>query len=472
MEKFDLVVIGAGPGGYVAAIRAAQLGMKVACIEKHVNLGGTCLNVGCIPSKSLLKASGYVRSIVEKNIDWGVFSDDVYVDLDKMHDKKNAIISDLSSGIEYLFRKNKVTLFHGTASFINYNEVAIVGDNEDSEYKTIYGEKFIIATGSKPFNLSNVPIDGQIIISSTHALNLKEPPSDLVIIGAGAIGLEIGSIWSRLGSNVTVIEASDNILPNADIAISTEARKILASQNINFITGYMASKVKDGDRENNIYLVLKPNNENKSLMQIGASNVLVAVGRKPNTKNLMLNKTNIELTEHGFIKVDDNFQTNQPHIYAIGDVIGGQMLAHKAEQEAIAVVEHFAGNKVPVPEALIPSVVYTDPEIAWVGFSEEELVQKGVEYEVGVFPMKANSRARATGEADGFVKILAHRSSRKILGAHIIASGAGDLLAEIIAVMKLNGTTDDIAHAPHSHPSLSEAIKEAALATFDKPLHI
>ena len=463
-EKFQTIVIGGGPAGYVCAIRLAQLGLKTACIESRGSLGGTCLNVGCIPSKSLLNLSENfhkAKNFASQGIEVG----DVKLNLDKMMKNKDKAVTILTKGVEFLFKKNKVTYFKGTGSFKSKNEI-LVKDEKKKEI-VIEAEKVIISTGSLPVSLPGIEFDEKLILSSTGALDLKKVPKKMVVIGGGYIGLEMGSVWSRLGSEVHVIEFLDHITPGMDKEVSLEFMKILKKQGINF---HMQTKVETVKKKNNSVLISTLNKDEKK-QDFDCDVVLVSVGRKPNTNNLNLDSIGIELDEKKRIKIDKNFKTNVDNIYAIGDVIEGPMLAHKAEDEGIAVAETIAGQSGHVNYETIPGVVYTTPEVATVGKTEEQLKESNKKYKIGKFSFMANSRAKAIDEAEGFVKILADAETDKVLGAHIIGPHAGELIAEIGIAMEFGASSEDIARTCHAHPTFSEAVKEAALSVDKRAIH-
>lgn len=465
MQEFDLIVIGSGPAGYTGAIRAAQLGMKVACIEKRSTLGGTCLNVGCIPSKALLNFSEKYHEVTHKFSEMGIIAESK-LDLPKMMAKKNQIVSDLCKGIESLFVKNKITKFIGTAQLLSQNIVEI--KNEKS-VEQIFAKNILIATGSDIIDIPNVIIDEEKIVSSTGALNLANVPETMVVIGGGYIGLELGSVWNRLGSKVTVIEYATTLVPALDKEIINQFTKILQKQSIELRLG---TKVLSANKEANKVVLQVEEVNSKTVTKITADIVLVAVGRKANTRNLGLDKLGIALDKQNRIVVNNHFQTAIANIYAVGDVIAGPMLAHKAEEEAIASVEIMAGLAGHVNYDLIPSVIYTAPEVASVGLTEEQLKEAKIDYLVGKFPFLANSRARTAGSTDGMVKILADSTTDKVLGAHIIGPDAGTMIAEIVAFMEFGASCEDIARTCHAHPTLSEAIKEAALALDKRAINI
>jgi dihydrolipoamide dehydrogenase len=463
-EKFQAVVIGGGPGGYVCAIRLSQLGLKTACIESRGSLGGTCLNVGCIPSKSLLNLSEEfhkVKGLANKGIEVG----DVKLNLDKMMKSKDKAVTVLTKGVEFLFKKNKVTYFKGYGSFKSQNEISIK-DNENKE-TIIQSEKTIIATGSVATSLPGIEIDEQKIVSSTGALKLEKVPNKMVVVGGGYIGLEMGSVWSRLGSEVQVVEFLDHITPGMDKEISSEFMKILKKQGIKFNMQNKVEKIKKNKSGVTVSTVDKEGNKN----DLDCDVVLISVGRKANTEGLNLETVGVELDDRKRIKTDKSFKTNLENIYAIGDVISGPMLAHKAEDEGIAVAENIAGQSGHVNYDTIPGVVYTTPEVASIGKTEEQLKDSKMKYKVGKFSFMANSRAKAIDDAEGFVKILADEKTDKVLGAHIIGPHAGELIAEIGVAMEFGASSEDIARTCHAHPTFSEAVKEAALSVDKRAIH-
>ena len=463
-EKFQAIVIGGGPGGYVCAIRLSQLGIKTACIESRSSLGGTCLNIGCIPSKSLLNLSENFHKVKHFS-NLGIEIGAVKLNLEKMMKNKDKVVTNLTKGIEFLFKKNKVTHYKGTGSFKSATQVSIIDDKKKETI--IDSDKIIISTGSEPISLPGVKFDEKIIVSSTGALELSKVPKKMVIVGAGYIGLEMGSVWSRLGSEVYVVEFLDHITPGMDKEISKEFMKILQKQGINF---HLQTKV-NSIKKNNKGAVVSTTNKDGKKINFECDVVLVSVGRKPNTKNLNLNAIGIVLDDKKRIKVDKNFKTNVKNIYAIGDVIAGPMLAHKAEEEGIAIAELIAGQSGHVNYNIIPGVVYTSPEVASIGKTEEQLKDLNQKYKVGKFPFMANSRAKAINETDGFVKILAEEKTDKVLGVHIIGSHAGEMIAQIAIAMEFGASSEDIARTCHAHPTFSEAIKEAALSVDKRPIH-
>ena len=463
-EKFQAVVIGGGPGGYVCAIRLAQLGLKTACIESRGSLGGTCLNIGCIPSKSLLNLSEEfhkVKDLSNKGIEVG----QVKLNLSKMMKSKDKAVTVLTKGVEFLLKKNKVTYFKGTGSFKSKNEI-LIKDSENKETH-VEADKIIIATGSLPVSLPGVKFDEKVIVSSTGALKLEQVPKKMVVGGGGYIGLEMGSVWSRLGTEVHVVEFLDHITPGMDKEISTEFMKILKKQKINFHLQHKVEQIKN-NTTNAIVSTLDKDGKKKDF---DCDVVLVSVGRKPNTIGLNLDKVNIDLDKKNRIKTDKNFKTNQDNIYAIGDVIAGPMLAHKAEDEGIAVAENIAGQSGHVNYDTIPGVIYTTPEVASIGKTEEQLKELNIKYKIGKFSFMANSRAKAIDDAEGFVKILADEKTDKVLGAHLIGPHAGELIAEIGVAMEFGASSEDIARTCHAHPTFSEAVKEAALSVDKRAIH-
>jgi dihydrolipoamide dehydrogenase len=461
--QFDVIIIGAGPGGYVAAIRASQLGLKTACVESRETLGGTCLNVGCIPSKALLHASELFEEAAHGTMaKWGIQAKDVELDLDVMHAGRREAVKGLTGGIEFLFKKNKITWLKGHAKFTGPNAIDVAG--------TSYSAKsIVIATGSSVMSLAGVEIDQERIVDSTGALELAKVPGHMVVIGGGVIGLELGSVWRRLGARVTVVEYLDQILPGMDGEIRKESAKIFKKQGFEFrlstkVTG--AQKTGEG-----VVLTVEPAQGGEA-QTIEADVVLVSIGRRPNIDGLGLEAAGIQVNKRGQIEVDHEFRTGVEGVYAIGDVTPGPMLAHKAEDEGIAAAEIIAGQIGIVNHDVIPGVVYTFPEIAAVGKTEEELRQAGVEYKAGKFPMLANSRAKTNRETDGFVKVLADARTDRVLGVHIIASVAGTMIAQAAQAMEFGATSEDIAYTCHAHPTHSEALKEAAMAVTGKPIHI
>jgi len=463
-DKFQAVVIGGGPGGYVCAIRLAQLGLKTACIESRGSLGGTCLNVGCIPSKSLLNLSEEfhkVQNLSNKGIEIG----EVKLNLSKMMKSKDKAVTILTKGVEFLLKKNKVTYFKGVGSFKSKNEISIK-DNQNNE-TLIKTDNVIIATGSDPVSLPGVEFDEKIIVSSTGALKLEQVPKKMLVVGGGYIGLEMGSVWSRLGAEVHVVEFLDHITPGMDREISNEFMKILKKQGITFHMQHKVEKIKKD--KSGATVSTKDNEGNQKSFDCDV--VLISVGRKPNTKGLNLEKVGVDLDKKSRVKTDKNFKTSQANIYAIGDVISGPMLAHKAEDEGIAVAENIVGQSGHVNYDTIPGVVYTTPEVASIGKTEEQLKDLNIEYKIGKFSFMANSRAKAIDDAEGFVKILADKKTDKVLGAHLIGPHAGELIAEIGVAMEFGASSEDIARTCHAHPTFSEAVKEAALSVDKRAIH-
>ena len=464
MTDFDIVIIGSGPGGYVASIRAAQLGMKVACVEKEKTLGGTCLNIGCIPSKALLNSSEKYIELSKHAEEHGITASKVDIDVSKLMQRKEKIVKQLTTGIGFLFKKNKITHINGTASFSDSKTILVSSSDGD---KKITAKHFIIATGSTSIEIPSIPIDEKKIVTSTGALSLPSIPKSLLVIGGGYIGLEMGSVWSRLGAEVHVIEFLDHITPGMDKEISKEFLQILQKQGINF---HLETKVDSIKKKNKIVTVSTTNKDGKKI-NFSCDVVLICVGRKPNTKNLNLEAIGVLLDDKKRIKVNNNFQTNVNNIYAIGDVIKGPMLAHKAEEEGIAIAELIAGQSGHVNYNIIPGVIYTFPEVASIGKTEEQLKDLNKKYKIGKFPFMANSRAKAINETQGFVKILADEKTDKILGTHIIGPNAGEMIAEIAIAMEFGASSEDIARTCHAHPTFSEAIKEAALSVDKRPIH-
>jgi len=466
-ERFDVVVIGGGPGGYVAAIRAAQLGLSVACVEKGAALGGTCLNVGCIPSKALLHDSALYEAVEHDFAGRGIAVSGVTLDLARMMARKDAVVATLTKGIAGLFRKNKIARIKGTARLAEEGRVAVA--LADGGTKTLQASNVIVATGSEPTPLRGVAVDEKRILSSTGALALAKVPKTMAVIGAGFIGLELGSVWRRLGAQVTVIEFLDHVLPPTDREIGKQVQRILARQGLVFRLGTKVTKAKATARR--VTLTLEPAAGGEA-QEIAVETVLVAVGRRPFTEGLGLTEAGVARDEAGRIVVDDGFRTSAQGVYAIGDVIRGPMLAHKAQEEGVAVAEIIAGQAGHVNYDAIPGVVYTHPEVAAVGRTEEELKAAGIDYRIGKFPFMANSRGRTNGETEGLVKILADARSDRVLGVHIIGSDAGEMIAEAVLGMEFGAAAEDLARTCHAHPSLSEAVKEAALAVAARAIHI
>lgn len=467
MSQFDVTVIGSGPGGYVAAIRCAQLGFKTALVEKYNTLGGTCLNVGCIPSKALLDSSEHFENAKKHFAEHGIIINEPKADLQQMIERKNQVVDQTTKGINFLMDKNKITVFHGTASFENKNTLSI--QKQDGSSETLESKNFIIATGSKPSTLPFIQIDKERIITSTEALNLKEIPKKLIVIGGGVIGLELGSVYLRLGSEVEVVEYMDKIIPGMDGALSKELQKVLKKQGMKF---HLSAAVSAVERNGDTVTVTAKNKKGEE-EKFEADYVLVSVGRRPYTDGLGLEKAGVEVDERGRVKVDDHLKTNVNNIYAIGDVVRGAMLAHKAEEEGVFVAETLAGQKPHINYNLIPGVVYTWPEVAGVGKTEEQLKEEGRAIKVGNFPMRALGRSRASGDTDGFVKIIADANTDEILGFHMIGARAADLIAEAVVAMEFRASAEDLTRMSHAHPTYAEAIKEAALdATEKRAIHM
>ena len=465
MADYDLIVIGAGPGGYVAAIRAAQLGMNVACVEKEETLGGTCLNVGCIPSKALLNSSEKYVELIKHSEEHGIKVNKIDLDLSKLMQRKERIVKQLTTGVGFLFKKNKINHLKGSVSFVDKNNIKI----KSSKELTISANSFIIATGSTSITIPKIPINEKNIITSTGALSLSSIPKTMLVIGGGYIGLEMGSVWSRLGTKVTVVEALDRIVPNMDGEVANQFMKSLQKQGLEF---KLLHKVLDSKSNTNDVDVTLESLKDKKQIKEKYNIVLLSVGRQPNTEGLNLDKIGVELTNQKAIKIDKQFKTNVDGIYAIGDVAPGPMLAHKAEEEGVACVEIIKGQKPHINYDTIPAIVYTNPEIASVGKTEEQLKELKIEYKVGKFPFMANGRALTTSASEGFVKILVDKKTDSILGAHIIGHDAGQLIAEIVTTMEFGGSAEDIARICHAHPTTSEAVKEAALSVDGRAIHI
>ena len=465
MTDFDIVIIGSGPGGYVAAIRAAQLGMKVACIEKEKTLGGTCLNIGCIPSKALLNSSEKFIDLSKHFEEHGITASNINIDVAKLMQRKEKIVKQLTTGIGFLFKKNKITHILGTASFSDKKTILVSSADGD---KKITAKNFIIATGSTSIEIPSIPIDEKQIVTSTGALSLQAIPKSLLVIGGGYIGLEMGSVWARLGSKVTVVEALDRIVPTMDEEIAKEFMKSLKKQGLEFKLSHKVISTKVSKNEVEVSMESADKKEVKENYEV----VLMSVGRKPNTEGLNLDKIGVKLNDKKAIEINKNFKTNIDGIYAIGDVAPGPMLAHKAEEEGVACVEIINGQKTHMNYDTIPAVVYTNPEVASVGKTENQLKESKIEYKVGKFPFMANGRALTTSASEGFVKILADKKTDAILGAHIIGHDAGQLIAEIVTTMEFGGSAEDIARICHAHPTTSEAVKEAAMNVEGRAIHI
>lgn len=466
MNQFDVTVIGSGPGGYVAAIRVAQLGFKTAIIEKYNTMGGTCLNVGCIPSKALLDTSEHFHAAVHKFADFGISVENPKADLGRMVDRKNEVVDQTTKGIQYLMDKNKITVFHGMGSFESATKIKVT--KEDGSAEEIESKYTIIATGSKPASLPNISIDKKRIITSTEALNIREIPKNFIVIGGGVIGLELGSVMMRLGSQVTVIEYMDKIIPTMDGSLSKELQKVLKKQGMKF---ELSTAVQSVENTGDGVKVLAKNKKGEEVT-FEAEYALVSVGRKPYTEGLGLENAGVDLDERGRIKTNEHLQTNVANIYAIGDVVAGAMLAHKASEEGVLVAETIAGQKPHINYNLIPGVVYTWPEVSAVGKTEEQLKADGVEMKIGNFPMRALGRSRASGDVDGFIKIIADAKTDEILGIHMIGARAADLIAEAVMAMEFRASAEDIARMSHAHPTYAEAVKEAALDVHNIALHI
>jgi dihydrolipoamide dehydrogenase len=466
--KYDVTVIGSGPGGYVAAIRCAQLGLKTAIIERYGVLGGTCLNVGCIPSKALLDSSEHFHNAKHKFEMHGIGLTDLKVNMPQMINRKNEVVSQTTKGIDFLMKKNKIDVFNGHGSFVSANKISIAkADGTKEEVET---DKTIIATGSKPITPEAFNYDKKRVITSTEALNIDYVPERMVIIGGGVIGLELGSVYARLGTEIEVVEFMDRIIPTMDGDCSKELQRSLKGLGFKFHLGHKVNTVKATKKGVTVEVQKRDSEETFSLK---ADYCLVAIGRRPYTDNLGLENAGVQKDERGRIAVDNHLQTNVPGIYAIGDVVQGAMLAHKAEEEGVFVAETIAGQQPHVDYNLIPGVVYTWPEVASVGQTEEQLKEAGVPYKVGKFPMKALGRARASTDTEGMVKILAHKESDEILGMHIVGARAADLIADAVTLMEFRASAEDCARMSHAHPTYAEAIKEAALAaTGDRALHI
>ena len=465
MEKFDVIVIGSGPGGYVAAIRCAQLGLSTAIVEKYSTLGGTCLNVGCIPSKALLDSSEHFKTALHDFDKHGIDINTPKVNLPKMMARKQEVISQTCDGVQYLMDKNKIKVFHGMGSFKDKNIVNIDGEKKES----IYGKKIIIATGSKPNFFPGMVPDKNRIITSTEALSLKEVPKHLIIIGGGVIGLELGSVYGRLGSEVTVVEFQDGLLPTMDKTLGKELMKILKKEGFKFLFNHAVQKVNAV--EGGVQLDVK--NKKEEIISIEGDYCLVAVGRKAYTDQLGLENIGIETDKAGRIVTDNNLMTSENNVYAIGDVVKGAMLAHKAEEEGVFVAEHIANQKPHIDYNLVPGVVYTWPEVASVGKTEQELKESKVDFKIGQFPIRALGRARASMDIQGLIKIISDSNNDEVLGVHMIAPRAADLIMEAVVAMEYRASAEDIARICHPHPTYSEAVKEAALsATENRPLHI
>lgn len=457
MSQFDVTVIGSGPGGYVAAIRCAQLGFKTAIIEKYPTMGGTCLNVGCIPSKALLDSSEHFENAKHTFANHGIIIGEPKADLSRMIARKNEVVEQTTKGIQFLMDKNKITVFEGVGSFESATQIKVTKNNGVAE--TIESKFTIIATGSKPSSLPFITLDKERVITSTEALELKEIPKHLVVIGGGVIGLELGSVYKRLGSEVTVVEFMDKIIPTMDGALSKELNKVLRKQGIKFM---LSTAVQAVERSGDTVKITAKDKKGDEVVVEG-DYVLVSVGRKPYTDGLALEKAGVDLDERGRVKTNEHLQTNVSNIYAIGDVVAGAMLAHKASEEGVLVAEQLAGQKPHINYNLIPGVVYTWPEVAAVGKTEEQLKEEGVSIKIGNFPMRALGRSRASGDIDGFIKIIADEKTDEVLGVHMIGARAADMIAAAVTAMEFRASAEDIARMSHAHPTFAEAIKEAAL---------
>lgn len=458
MKEFDVVVIGSGPGGYICAVRCAQLGMKVAIIEKYKTLGGTCLNVGCIPSKAWLDSSEKYHELVHSFKDHGIKAKDVSFDFGVMRDRVKKVVSDVCGGVSFLMKKNKIEVFTGVGSFVDGNTIKITGEKGEETIKT---KKTVIATGSKPSTLPGVVVDKERVITSTEALYLDEQPKKLIVIGGGVIGLELASVYKRLGSEVSVVEFADNIIGTMDADLSKTLHKILKKEGVEFYLGHGVTGVKADKKK--VTVTAKDKNTNKE-MTLEGDYCLVAVGRRPYTEGLNLAAAGVKMDDRGRVETDHHLKTSNPNIYAIGDVVKGAMLAHKAEEEGVVVAELIAGQKPHINYNLIPGVVYTWPEVASVGFTEDQLKKDGREYKTGSFPFKASGRARASNESEGFIKVLADKKTDEILGVHMIGPRAADMIGEAVVAMEFKAAAEDVGIICHAHPTYSEAFKEACLA--------
>lgn len=462
MKEFDVVVIGSGPGGYICAVRCAQLGMKVAIVEKYKTLGGTCLNVGCIPSKAWLDSSEKYHELVHSFKDHGIEASGVKLDFGIMRDRVKKVVSDVTGGINFLMKKNKIEVFQGHGSFKDANTVVVKGEKETVE---LYGKKIVIATGSKPSTLPGITIDKERIITSTEALVLKELPKKLIVIGGGVIGLELSSVYRRLGSEVTVVEFADSIIATMDAGLGKELHKTLKRDGVEFLLGHGVTEVKSNGKK---VTVKAKDKASDKVVTLEGDYCLMAVGRRPYTEALALDKAGVKMDDRGRVDVNSHLQTSIPHIFAIGDVVKGAMLAHKAEEEGVLVAEYMAGQKPHIDYNLIPGVVYTWPEVAAVGKTEEQLKAEGREYKSGSFKTTASGRARASNESDGFVKVLADKKTDEILGVHMIGPRCADMIAEAVLAMEFRASAEDVGRTCHAHPTYSESFKEACLAATDK----
>jgi len=464
--KYDIIIIGSGPGGYVAAIRAAQLGMKTAIIEKYPSLGGTCLNVGCIPSKALLDSTEHFHNAAHSFKEHGIELKDLKVNLNQMVNRKEAVVKQNVDGIKFLMKKNKVDVHQGVGSFVNEHTIKITKD--DGESTEISAKNIVIATGSKPGTLPFIKLDKKRVITSTEALSLKDIPKHLIVIGGGVIGLELGSVFARIGSKVSVIEYMDSLIPNMDKTMGKELQKSLKKLGFEFYLNHKVTGVENNGKE----VAVKAESSKGEEINLKGDYVLVSIGRTPYTEGLNAEAAGVKLNERGQVEVNDLLQTSSSHIYAIGDVIKGAMLAHKAEDEGTFVVEAIAGQKPHINYLLIPGVVYTWPEVASVGYTEEQLKEKGMGYKTGKFPFIASGRARASGDTDGLVKVLADQNTDEILGVHMIGPRAADMIAEAVVAMEYRASAEDIARMSHAHPTYTEAFREACLAaTGNRAIH-
>lgn len=467
MENFDVVVVGSGPGGYVAAIRCAQLGFKTAIIERYNTLGGTCLNVGCIPSKALLDSSEHFYNASHTFKEHGIDVGSLNVNLEQMIKRKAGVVKQTSDGISFLMKKNKITTYFGHGTFVSKDTVEVALN--DGNKTTLSAKKFVIATGSKPIVLPGMEIDKKRIITSTEALEMKEVPKNLILVGGGVIGLELGSVYARLGAKVSVLEYADSIIPTMDKSLGKELQKSLTKIGFEFFLNHKVLEVKNKGKE----VLVKASDKVGKEVQFNGDYCIIALGRKPYTENLGLDKAGVKLDDRGKIEVNENLVTSNENIYAIGDVIKGAMLAHKAEEEGVFVAEKIAGQKPHINYNLIPGVVYTWPEVAAVGYTEDQLKEKGIKYKVGNFPFKASGRARASMDTDGFVKVLADEKTDEILGVHMIGPRTADMIAEAVVAMEYRASAEDISRMSHAHPTFTESLKEACLdATAKRALHI
>ncbi|MDN3668767.1 dihydrolipoyl dehydrogenase [Echinicola jeungdonensis] len=464
--KYDLIVIGSGPGGYVAAIRGAQLGLKTAIVEKYPTLGGTCLNVGCIPSKALLDSSEHYHNAAHTFKTHGIDLKDLKVNIKQMIDRKNDVVKQNVEGIQYLMKKNKIDVHQGVGSFVDKNTIKVTNSNKSEE---ITGKNIIIATGSKPSSLPFIEIDKKRIITSTEALNLKEVPKKMIVIGGGVIGLELGSVFGRMGTKVSVVEYMDSLIPTMDKTMGKELQKSLKKMDFEFFLKHKVTSVENKGKE----VIVKAENSKGETEELKADYVLVSIGRRPYTDGLNAEAAGVKINDRGQVEVDEHLKTNVDNIYAIGDVVKGAMLAHKAEEEGVLVVEQLVGQKPHINYNLIPGVVYTWPEVASVGYTEEQLKEKGIKYKTGKFPFMASGRARASMDIDGLVKVLADKETDEILGVHMIGPRTADMIAEAVVAMEYRASAEDIARMSHAHPTYTEAFKEACLAaTENRALHI